>query len=283
LEPNKTVVSYFRDKCVLVTGGNSGIGLATARLLRACGSHLILVARRADKLAEAQQALALVGPSGVQIHTLSLDVGDRAAVERALEKPPSERPVDVLISNAGVVMPGQFIELPITQFEEQMRTNYFGAVYVTKALLPGMVKRGQGHVAYVSSLLGLMGIFGYTAYAPTKFALRGLAEVLRSEMKPRNIRVSVCFPPDTDTPQHEFEKPFLPPETRAVAGNVKTMSADAVASALLKGMASGCFDIVPGGSTKFANFMYRIFPGMVRSMLDGDVRKAAAREKPAKV
>jgi 3-dehydrosphinganine reductase len=176
-------------------------------------------------------------------------------------------------------MPGHFVELPTEQFEQQMQTNYFGAVYLAKALLPQMIERSQGHVAFVSSLVGLMGVFGYTAYAPTKFALRGLAEALRCEMKPRGIRVSICFPPDTDTPQHDFEMPHLPEETKAIAGNAKMMTAEAVAETLLAGMAANRFYIVPGGSSKFANFMYRLFPGMVQSMFDSDVRKAGAQSK----
>jgi 3-dehydrosphinganine reductase len=268
-------MDYFRNKCVVLTGGNSGIGLAAARMLRQAGAHLVLVARNEERLASARDELAGVGANGAQLHTISLDVSDREAVEAAMGDLPLERPVDVLISNAGITMPGHFLELPIEEFEKQMRTNYFGAVYLTRALLPGMVERGSGHLAYVSSLVGLMGIFGYTAYAPSKFALRGLAEALRSEFKPKQIRVSICYPPDTDTPQHAFEAPHLPEETKAIAGNAKPMSAEAVAAALLQGMAKGCFHIVPGGSTKFADVMYRIFPGLVRSLLDGDVRKAA--------
>lgn len=275
MEPSRGVVDYFSNKCVLLTGGNSGIGLAAARLLRKSGAHLILVARDQEKLARAQEELSRIGANGAQLFTLSLDVSDRSAVEAATKNLPTEGPVDVLISNAGITMPGHFLELPVEQYEEQMRTNYFGAVYLTKALAPPMVERGRGHVAFVSSILGLMGIWGYTAYSPTKFALRGLAEALRGEMKPKGVRVSICFPPDTDTPQHDFEEPYLPEETKAIAGNAKLMTADAVAAALLQGMAVGRFEIVPGGSTKFADFMYRLFPGMVRSIFDSDAKKAA--------
>jgi len=272
--PSRGVIEYFRDKCVLLTGGSSGIGLAAALQLRQCGAHLILVARDPAKLDQARESVGQIGANGAQVHTLTLDVGDREAVAAALQELPGGRPVDVLISNAGITMPGRFVDLPLTQFEQQMQTNYFGAVYLTKALLPGMLERGRGHVAYVSSLVGLMGIFGYTAYAPTKFALRGLAECLRCEMKPHGIQISICYPPDTDTPQHDFEKPHLPPETRAIAGNAKLLSAEVVADKLLRGMAAHRFHIVPGGSSRFADVMYRLFPGMVRSMFDSDVRKA---------
>ena len=273
-------MEYFQKKTVLLTGGSSGIGLATARLLRSHGAHLILVARDAQKLARTKDDLSKIPASGAGLDTVSVDIGDEAAVKQALASPPGGRPIDVLINNAGVTMPGHFLELPQAKFEELMRTNYFGPVYVTRTVLPAMVERGKGDVAFVCSLAGLMGIFGYTAYSASKFALRGFAEALRYEMKPKGIRVTVCYPPDTDTPQLAFEDPYKPAETRAIAGNAKALSADVVAATLLQGIVAGRFHIVPGASARFADSMSRHFPAMVRWMLDGDVKKA--QTKPAK-
>ncbi len=81
-----------------------------------------------------------------------------------------------------------------------MRTNYLGAVFCTKAVIDSMKSRRFGRVLFVSSQAGQIGLFGYTAYSPTKFALRGLAESLQMEVNPYNIYVTVSFPPDTDTP-----------------------------------------------------------------------------------
>jgi 3-dehydrosphinganine reductase len=273
-------MEYFQKKTVLVTGGSSGIGLATARLLRSHGAHLVLVARDAQKLARTKDDLARIPAPDAGLDTVSVDIGDEAAVKQALATPPGGRPIDVLINNAGVTMPGHFLELPQAKFEELMRTNYFGPVHVTRTVLPAMLERGKGDVAFVCSLAGLMGIFGYTAYSASKFALRGFAEALRYEMKPKGIRVTICYPPDTDTPQLAFEDPYKPAETRAIAGNAKALSADVVAATLLEGIAAGRFHIVPGASARFVDSMGRHFPGMVRWMLDGDVRKA--QTKPAK-
>ena len=269
-------MEYFRDKCVLLTGGSSGIGLAAAKLLRQYGAHLILVARDADKLAQAADEVKAVEPGveDCEVHTLALDVGDREAVEAAVADLPTERPVQMLINNAGITRPGNFLELPPESFEEMMQVNYLGSVWLTRALLPAMVEAKGGHVAFVSSLLGLMGLWGYASYAPSKFAQRGFAECLRCELKPHDVRVSVCYPPDTETPQHEFEKEYLPPETVACAGNAKVLSAELVATKLLAGMAAGTFDILPDFSSKFAAVMNRWFPSMVRSTFDSDARKA---------
>lgn len=265
-------MKYFEDRCVLLTGGSSGIGLAAARLLRGSGAHLILVARDEAKLGRTKEELEQ--HAGGELHVLPLDVGDLQAVEAAAESLPTSRPVDVLINNAGITRPGHFLELPPGTFEEMLKVNYLGAVYLTRLLLPGMVERKQGHVAYVSSLLGLMGVWGYTAYAASKFAVRGFAECLRGELRPHNIRVTVCYPPDTDTPQHEGEKPYLPPETRAIAATAGLLSAERVAQDLLHGMASGRFHIVPGASAKFSDGMNRLFPALVRFVLDWTARRA---------
>jgi 3-dehydrosphinganine reductase len=265
---------YFKNKCVLISGGSSGIGLAAAQRLRQYGAHLILLARDGEKLARAKALLEQIPSEQGQLHVLALDVSQRERAVEAMRQLPAGLAVDILINNAGITMPGHFLDLPLEQFEQQVQINYLGAVYLTHSLLPAMVAKGQGHVAFVSSLVGLMGIFGYTAYAPSKFALRGLAESLRCELKPRGIQVSICYPPDTDTPQHVFEQQYLPAATRAIAGNAKCLTAQTVADALLEGMAAQRFHIVPGGSARFADIMYRIFPGMVRKMFDSDVRKA---------
>ena len=275
-ETGRRVHDYFKGKRVLITGGSSGIGLSTARQLRACGAHLILLARDAGKLDAVKTELqGLAGKATIQ--TISVDVSDQGAVEAAVKGLPPDTGVDVLINNAGVVMPGHFLDLPQARFDEMMRINFMGSVHLTRLLLPAMIERRSGHVAFVSSLGGLVGIFGYTAYAASKFAVRGFAEALRCEVKPRGIRVSVIYPPDTDTPQHAFEQEYLPDETRAIAGNAKCLSADEVATALLKGMAADSFQIVPGFTSRLADVAYRLFPGMVRSIFDGDVRKAASK------
>ncbi len=86
-----------------------------------------------------------------------------------------------------------------------MRVNYIGGVYCTKSVVDSMKGRKFGRILFVSSQAGQIGIYGYTAYSATKFALRGLAEALQMELKPYNIYISVSYPPDTDTPGFKDE------------------------------------------------------------------------------
>jgi 3-dehydrosphinganine reductase len=269
------MMRYYRGQRAVITGGSSGIGLALARALRAAGSHLLLVARDATRLADARAKLVATGGGG-DIELAALDVGDQDAVERGL----SGTSCDILINCAGITRPGHFAQLPIEEFERQMRTNYLGSVFCTRALLPSLTRSKRAHLAFVSSVVGFMGIFGYTAYAPTKFAIRGLAECLRCELDPTGITVTVCYPPDTDTPQHAGELPLLPAETRRIAASAKLLDADTVAWCMLRGMFRRRFEVYPGQATWRIHVLNRLFPGLVRHFIDRDV-KIARLGKPA--
>jgi len=246
--------SYWENKLVLVTGGSSGIGLATACALAARGSNVWLAARRPDAL---ESALAKVRASAVravqQFGMVSADLSDPAQAFPAIEKVIQQAGVpDALINSAGAAHPGYVQDLAPEIFRWMMDANYFSTVYATKALLPGMIVRRSGHIINISSAAGFLGVFGYTAYAATKFAIRGFSEVLRAEMKRYNIRVSVVYPSDTQTPQLDYENQFKPPETKAISGNVSALKPDQVAQAIVRQAARGQFSI-------FTSFDMRMF------------------------
>lgn len=229
----------------LISGGSSGIGLALARRLARDGWSLSLLARRSDLLEQAAAELRGLGASEVQC--LPVDVADRGAARAAVERALNESGApELVLTSAGVAHPDYFANLADEDFEQAMAVNYFGTLHVLRAVLPAMRARRSGQVVLVSSGAGLIGIFGYAAYAPSKFAVRGLAEVLRAELKGDGVGVSVVFPPDTDTPQLAAENRTKPPETRAIAGAAEVMSADAVAAAILTGVKRGRFVIAPG-------------------------------------
>ncbi len=109
-------------------------------------------------------------------------------------------PVDVLLTSAGGAHPGYFGELDDAVFRAQMDVDYFGTLHAVRAVVPSMTERGRGHLVLVSSTAALVGVFGYSAYAPAKYAVRGLAETLRPELAPAGIVVACAYPPDTRTP-----------------------------------------------------------------------------------
>lgn len=231
---------------LLITGGSSGIGKATALRFARQGFNVTIIARDPAKLTAAQ---AEIEGSNAQIQVLSIaaDVSQRSQIEAAVQQAIQQFGAPtVLVTCAGIAHPGYFQELPIEIFEQTMAINYFGSLYCIKAALPAMVAQGKGQIVLVSSGAGLIGIYGYTPYSPSKFALRGLGEALRGELKGVGIGVSVIYPPDTDTPQLAAENLTKPPETKQITATAKTWSADAVAQQIEQGVARKAFVIAPG-------------------------------------
>jgi 3-dehydrosphinganine reductase len=267
--------AYFSGKTVLITGGSSGIGLAFARIAVAGGANVVIAARREDVLEDARASL-LAGHPGAKVTAMALDVADEEDVGKKLGELSKRDPIDVLVNNAGVVLPGRFLELPSAEFRRMMDVNYFGAVHCCRAVLPSMVARKRGHVLNVASLAGVIGIYGYTPYAASKFALIGFSQALRAEMWPHGVGVSVCLPPDTDTPQLAYENQYKPAETKAIAGNVKMLTAEQVAQAMARGVERGRFEIYPDVGSRLSAFAQGIVPGVVRWVCDDAQRKARA-------
>ncbi|MGF1511462.1 MAG: SDR family oxidoreductase [Myxococcota bacterium] len=264
--------AYFAGKHVIITGGSSGIGLALAHQLAALRAKLSLVARREDMLEQARAAVKDAQPD-TEVHVLPLDVASEGDVQARLPPHLEAHPVDMLINNAGIAKPGRFLEQEASDYREHMNINYFGMVHMTREVAPRLVERRSGHIANVGSLLSVMGIYGYSAYAASKFAMYGFSECLRAELRPFGVRLTMLLPPDTDTPQHTAELEIMPPETRAIAGNVKMLSAESVARSLLDGMAANRFEVIPGFDGRMTVMAQRWIPGVVHWVCDRAQRK----------
>ena len=222
---------------VLVTGGSSGIGLATAaRGLDRGAAAVSIVARDPDRLAAARAQLAARAPAA-RVSSAPADVADASALAAAVDELVGELgPVDVLVTSAGEARPGHFTDLPDDVFRSQMEVGYFGTLHATRAVVPSMIARQRGHLVFVSSTVALVGVYGYSAYAPAKCAVRGLAETLRPELKPHGIVVACAYPPDTDTPGLARENEHKPEATKRISATIKPRSADAVAEAIVRGI-----------------------------------------------
>jgi len=273
----------FQNCVVLVTGGSSGIGLATARLFGELGAHVWLMARDRARL---DHALAQIRESctcpAQQCGAVQADVADPDEVARAVDTITEAAGLpDIVVNSAGAVHPGYFIEQDLAIFQEMMKVNYFGTLHVVKALTPGMIRRGSGHIVNICSAAAFLPVFGYAAYGASKYAVRGLSDVLRVELKPHGIHVSVVYPPDTDTPQLAYEDALKPPETRAFNGGV-VLPPEQVARSIIRGIEHKRHTITPGLET---TAMYRLV-GLLRDwqypILDLLVQRAqrAKQENP---
>ena len=265
----------FHKQHAIITGGSSGIGKATAIILAKKGAHISIIARHQDTLEIAKAEIEAVRVNPEQrIICLCADVAKKAQIEQAITQAIEEVGApDLLITSAGVAHPGYFQELPLEIFEETMTINYFGTLYAIKSVLPLMRQKQQGHIVMISSGAGLIGIYGYTPYSPSKFALRGLAESLRGEVKPLGINVSIVYPPDTDTPQLAKENLTKPPETKLITGTAKTWTAESVAEVILRGIERKDFAITPGLEIKFLRFGHSLLAPILNWYFDRLIKK----------
>lgn len=239
---------FGQDTTALITGGSSGIGLALGRLLASRGANVWLLARDEKKLQNARdQVISCRRSPKQEILTLSLDLSCDDEVQARLDAFMHRHGVpDLLINCAGVAHPGEFLDMDPGIFRWMMEVNYFGTVNACRAVAPKMARRGEGRIVNVSSVAGFMGVYGYSAYGASKYAVRGFSDVLRAEMKSHGVQVSIVFPPDTDTPQLAYESQYKPAITRALAGEAQTLSADVVAEHILHGVERGQYVIIPG-------------------------------------
>lgn len=242
----------FCSQHAIITGGSSGIGRATARLLARRGANVSLIARRQELLDETVTELESQRQSPAQrFQARSADVTDWEQTQAAIAALTADGlPPDILVNAAGFAHPGYVEELPLEIFHQTMDVDFFGTLHPIKAVLPAMMERRSGHIVNFSSVAGFLGVFGYTAYGAAKFAVRGFSDVLRQEMKPHGIHVSVIFPPDTDTPQLHYENQFKPLETRRIAGAAQALKANQVAQALVRGIERRQAYILPSLDTK---------------------------------
>jgi len=186
-------------KIVFITGASAGIGAATALAFASAGARLLLAARRVEKLA-AVASLA-IERGAAAVYTLSLDVRDRNAVQEAIATLPLEwAAIDVLVNNAGLSRGlEKLYEGNVEDWEEMIDTNVKGLLYVTRAVVPGMVKRSRGHVVNLGSTAGEMTYPGAAVYCATKAAERAINDGLRQDVLGTPLRVTTIDPGMVET------------------------------------------------------------------------------------
>ena len=203
LLPTRSLEAAVGGRTVLVTGSSYGIGRATAVQVAQAGATTILVARDADRLAELASEIAAGGGAA---HAYPADLADMEAIARLADRLAADgHEVDVLVNNAARSIRRSLADTydRLHDFERTMRLNYFGAVHLTMALLPGMRERGRGHVVNVSTMGTQTSTPRFAAYLASKAALEAFTRVAAAECLGDGVRFSVVHMPLVRTPMIE--------------------------------------------------------------------------------
>ena len=234
----------LKGKLVVITGGSSGIGKAVACDMARRGAHVVIMARSISKLESAVEEIMQECASREQsVGYLSCDVTNSKQVAECISECSELHGCpDYLITSHGAAYPGYFFEQDPGVFDRTMQLNYMGNVNVIKEVAPLMRERGSGHIVVVASAAAVVSFIGYTSYSPSKFALRGFADALRSELNGFGIQVSIAYPPDTDTAGFKKEKEIAPPET-AMCFPADPFSAKSVATTMVHSILLGDYHI----------------------------------------
>jgi 3-dehydrosphinganine reductase len=272
-------MKFFDGKRVYVTGGSSGIGREIARQLARAGAHILLFARDPGRLEQARADVEKNrGAASQNIAVMPMDVRDNAGVMRAIRRAVDEFGApDILVNSAGIGHADYFENISYETFDSVMQINLYGTRNVITAAFPHMKKNG-GTIVIISSIAGHLGMFGYTAYGTSKFALVGFSECLRGDLKRYGIRVMVACPPETDTPLVAHESKTIPPEARAVKNMAGLLKPDFVARRIIRGIRRGKYLVIPGFLAKSLYFMQCYLPGwMIRLTADMTAARAAKK------
>ncbi len=256
-----------------IIGGSSGIGYAVAKQMIQRGASVTLFSRRENMLRVASEELRpLLGDERQRVNYFPLDVTDRRACVDTLAKAATiSGRLDGVVNCAGDVIPGYFEQLTNDDLRAMVDINIYGAWNVAQAVVAHL-RESRGHLVSVSSMQGLIGTFGYSAYAATKFALVGMSEALRNEWAESGVSVSVVCPSDTDTPQLRTENKRRPPETAALGDSFPLLSADTVARAIIRGIVRRRFLIIVGWINKISFFIKSLFPRICYLVVDKSSR-----------
>jgi len=272
-------MAYFSNKLAFITGGSSGIGLATANLLAAQGCNLVLFARGQKMLDESCKTVKThMEDSSQSINTVSMDVANNDEVQQKIKIAIEKFGIpDILINSAGIGSGDYFENISYEQFDKLLKINVYGTRNTISAILPFMKQKGGGHIVNLSSVAGHIGMYGYSLYCTSKYAIVGFSECLRSELKRFNITVTLVCPPEVKTPFIDEEAKTLPPEARVVKNLAGLLTPEQAAKAIVRGIKKKKFLIIPGFMASSLLFWHRISNGLLTRMPADIIIKIASR------
>jgi short-subunit dehydrogenase len=249
----------------LVTGASSGIGMAFTRRLAARGDDLVIVARSEGRLKELADEIQSGLRREVEVIAADLTLADDLArVERRLHD--GERPIDLLVNNAGFGTAGNFVDLPVGREDEQIRLNVLALMRLTHAALTSMVRRGHGGVINVSSIAGFQPGPRNATYSATKAFVTSFSEALHEELRGTGVRLLALCPGFTRT-EFQARGGFGTEHIPKAAWQTPEVVVDAALDALSRGKAV----CVPGATNKAMASMTRLAPRSLVRRVSGKV------------
>ena len=267
----------FRGKVCVVTGAGSGIGRALALDLASRGARLAISDINGETI---EQAGAEARRRGAEVETYQLDVSSRDAVFSHADAV-KERfgVVNLVVNNAGVAVSKDVVELPIEDIEWLMGINFWGVVYGTKAFLPALIASGDGHLVNISSIFGMIGVPGQSAYNAAKFAVRGFTEALRQELLTAGhpVNVSCVHPGGVRTGIARAARSNEDPEVLGEAfERMARTTPERAAEIILAGVSRNRARIFVGNDAKAMDLMQRVLGSGYQQL----VYRASSRLKP---
>lgn len=271
----------FDGKVAVITGAGSGIGRALAQNLAARGAVLALSDK--DEVGLLETAERCTARHARAVHTEKLDVSDRAAMASYAASVAADLGrVNAVFNNAGVALHGDFEEMSYDEFEWVMNVNFWGVVNGSKEFLPHLIASGEGHLVNISSLFGLMGMPGQSAYNASKFGVRGFTEALRTEMliAGHPVEVSCVHPGGIKTAIARNARTTRSHDQASVAQffdrKLAKTTADRAAEIIVNGALRNRPRIVVGGDAKLLDGYVRL----VGARYQGTVARIASRVMP---
>jgi NAD(P)-dependent dehydrogenase (short-subunit alcohol dehydrogenase family) len=265
-------------KTIYITGGASGMGLIAGKMLAGLGAHIVVLdLNPAD--ASLQEIESACRAPDQRVARYKINIADREMVLGTVASAVAETGApDVLINMAGIGGAAEFMDMKFETFDRVIQINLYGTRNIVEAVLPSMLSRGNGKIVLVGSMGGIIPVYGYSAYGSSKFAVVGLAQCLRYELKPRGISVACFCPGEVETPGLAEERKSLPPPSAALKKIGGTMPVEAAVRGLVEGIERDEFMIVPGWKVKLTYWMYRLTPMWLWNVITDSIVAKALRE-----
>lgn len=272
----RTKTYSFRERHIFITGGSQGLGKCLAQRICKEGGFITIVARRENICVEAKKEIEdyaiKAGTNNIKVQYFTADVTNEKEVRTAVDKAEEVfGPIDFLITCHGTSIPKYAFETTMEEARKVMEINYWGTLNVFRAVIPRMMKRNRPNqeVLSITSQLAICGFIGYAHYCPSKFAVRGLIDVLRNELNGYNIKFHCAYPPGMKTPGFEHEQQSKPDECKEIEKGEELYTPEFCADCIINAVKRGEYHISCGDFG--CNMLIRVVIGMTqRNNLIGD-------------